>query len=162
MQKKTYNNGNLEKQADYISNFIYKNAKLSFILIGVGRLVSDSFGFEINNLAFTTSPQQETAHRYLYNSKELQDDFGLSWYDYGTRFYAPIVPHFLTIDPLAEKCYSLSPYNYVAGNPIRFIDLDGRDIWITYQEEKDIIINLEKEKVLSKKLKQLHAIKSIR
>ena len=26
-------------------------------------------------------------NRYLYNGKELQDDFWLNWYDYGARFY---------------------------------------------------------------------------
>ena len=31
-----------------------------------------------------------------------------------------------SIDPLAEKYYSLSPYAYCAGNPVRFVDLDGK------------------------------------
>ena len=32
------------------------------------------------------------------------------------------------IDPLAEKYYSISPYAFVANNPIRYIDPDGREI----------------------------------
>ena len=32
------------------------------------------------------------------------------------------------IDPLAEKYYPLSPYNYVANNPLKYIDIDGRKI----------------------------------
>ena len=39
------------------------------------------------------------------------------------------VQWWLLPDPLAEKYYSISPYAYCGNNPIRFIDLDGRD-WI--------------------------------
>jgi hypothetical protein len=32
------------------------------------------------------------------------------------------------MDPLAEKYYSVSPYVYCANNPVKYVDLDGRDI----------------------------------
>ena len=35
---------------------------------------------------------------------------------------------FLSMDPLAEKYYHLSPYAYCAGDPVNFVDPDGRKI----------------------------------
>ncbi len=35
----------------------------------------------------------------------------------------------LSVDPMADKYPSLSPYNYCAWNPVKLVDPDGRDIW---------------------------------
>lgn len=37
---------------------------------------------------------------------------------------------FVTMDPLAEKYYSISPYAYCAGNPVNAIDINGDSITI--------------------------------
>jgi RHS repeat-associated protein len=37
---------------------------------------------------------------------------------------------FLSIDPLAEKYYSWSPYVYVMNNPMKYIDPDGCSTWV--------------------------------
>lgn len=54
----------------------------------------------------------------------------LHWYDYGARFYDPAVCRWLIQDPLAEEYYSITPYSYVANNPIMFIDPNGMYLWI--------------------------------
>ncbi|MDH6392225.1 hypothetical protein M2480_003238, partial [Parabacteroides sp. PFB2-12] len=43
------------------------------------------------------------------------------------RYYDPALGGFLTMDPLAEKYYSTSPYAYCNNNPMRYIDPDGRE-----------------------------------
>ena len=64
-------------------------------------------------------------NKFKYNGKELYDDFGLEWYDYGARFYDAQLGRFHTLDPLAENYSFQSPFVYGANNPIRFTDFFG-------------------------------------
>lgn len=68
--------------------------------------------------------------RYFYNGKELESLQGLFLYDYGARFYDGI--RFTTMDPLAEKYYSISPYAYCGNNPINAVDLNGASIYMLF------------------------------
>jgi RHS repeat-associated protein len=61
--------------------------------------------------------------KYKYNGKELDRMHGLDWYDYGARNYDGM--RFTTMDPLAEKYYSISSYAYCGNNPINAFDPDG-------------------------------------
>ena len=66
---------------------------------------------------------------YKYNGKELDTFKKLNWHDYGARMYDATLGRWHSIDPMAEKYYASSPYNYCDNNPIGRSDPDGKD-WI--------------------------------
>ncbi len=43
---------------------------------------------------------------------------------------------FHTQDRFAEKYYALSPYQYLAGNPVNYVDINGDSIWFSFQYNK--------------------------
>jgi RHS repeat-associated protein len=66
--------------------------------------------------------------RFKFVGKELDRENGLNWYDHGARFSDAAIGRWHTMDPLAEKYYSQSPYSYCAGNPVSNVDINGRSI----------------------------------
>ena len=150
---------------DYVGNLIYENGSLKRILFDGGYIEGGVYHFyltdylgNVSTVADATGnlvqqnryypfglPTAETGNSeqdkqpYKYNGKELDRTNGLNWYDYGARMYDPALCRFLTMDPLAEKYYGISPYAYCGNNPVRFVDPDGCKIVdpqgneITYQ-----------------------------
>lgn len=79
------------------------------------------------------------ANTHKFTGKELDSETGLGLYYFGARYYDPAIGRWLSVDPMADKYPFLSPYNYVANNPLNIIDPDGRD-WYDFgdEEESDI------------------------
>ena len=69
----------------------------------------------------------DPTNRYRFNGKEDQEgEFGVPTLDYGARHYTPSSARWLSMDPLAEKYYGVSPYAFCNNDPVNFVDLDGR------------------------------------
>ena len=81
------------------------------------------FGLAINPLAYNRSATHK--NDYLYNGKELQDDFGLGWEDYGARMYMAELGRWISKDPAVDLYLQYSPYNFVRNNPIHLYDVNG-------------------------------------
>ena len=57
-------------------------------------------------------------NRYKYNGKEKQVTGNLDYLDYGARMYDSGLGRWFGIDPMTEKYYSWSVYNYTLNNPL--------------------------------------------
>ena len=65
---------------------------------------------------------------YSFTGKERDSETGLSYF--GARYYdSDLMTGWLSVDPMADKYPSLSPYAYCGWNPVKLVDPDGRDIW---------------------------------
>jgi RHS repeat-associated protein len=63
--------------------------------------------------------------RYTFSGKERDSESGYSYF--GARYYDSDLSIWISVDPMAGKYPSLSPYCYTANNPINVIDPDGRE-----------------------------------
>ena len=144
------------KNVQYAKNKVYENGTLKRILLDDGyyeggkyyyffrdhlgsiRCVSSRsldkkrFHYYPFGMPYPDQERDEPQPVYRYNGKELDYMHGLDLYDYSARYYDFTVGSFTTIDPLAEKYYSISPYAYCNNNPVRYIDPTGMD-W--YEDE---------------------------
>ena len=147
----------VKNTTDYIGNKIYENEVLNKTLIDNGYIEGNNYYFYIkdhlgnnrivasaggtvvqrnNYYPFGMSFGEETdaeqgKQNFKYNGKELDKEHGLNQYDYAARFMDPSMVRFTTVDPLAEKYYSISPYAYVGNNPMNATDPRGDSIWFT-------------------------------
>ena len=81
-----------------------------------------------------------------FTGKEKDEETGYGYF--GARYMDhELMTMWLSIDPMADKYPSISPYNYCAWNPMKLVDPDGREIWIIgdngnkYQYKKGKLYN---------------------
>ncbi len=62
-----------------------------------------------------------------FTGKEKDAETGYSYF--GARYYdSDLSGLFLSVDPMADKYPSISPYAYCAWNPVKLVDPDGREV----------------------------------
>ena len=62
---------------------------------------------------------------YTFSAKEKDTETGYSYF--GARYYSSDLSEWLSVDPMAAKYPSLSPYTYCADNPVKCVDPNGEE-----------------------------------
>ena len=105
----------------YLSNESNWNVDVHFDQMSVASASSAPVIVQSNDFyPFGLTHQQplgDPSNKYLFNGKELQDELGLGWYDYGARMYDPTIGRWNHIDPMAELYLNHSPYHYALNSP---------------------------------------------
>lgn len=103
--------------------------------LGNTRLVISQISGEMKSYDYepfgSVLSQNSSTPRLSFIDKEKDKESGLD--DFGYRKYNDNEGRFYSIDPLWEKCHSVSPYNYCGNNPLRLVDPNG-DIPRIYTE----------------------------
>ncbi len=80
-----------------------------------------------------------TSLPYSFNGKEKDWESGFHYY--GARYYwSETLTGWLSVDPMADKYPSISPYAYCAWNPVKLVDPDGKDVRIIKNDKNKTII----------------------
>ena len=74
-----------------------------------------------------------------FNGKEKDEETGYGYF--GARYMDhELMTMWLSVDPMADKYPSISPYAYCAWNPVKLVDPDGRDVWPASDEAYEMIL----------------------
>ena len=83
-------------------------------------------------------------HPFTFTGKERDEETGYGYF--GARYMDhELMTMWLSVDPMADKYPSISPYAYCAWNPMKLVDIDGRD-WYDLYDDGTLVKNKEKSK----------------
>ena len=70
-----------------------------------------------------------------FTGKERDEETGYGYF--GARYMDyELMTMWLSVDPMADKYPGISPYAYCAWNPVKLVDPDGREVYITIDNER--------------------------
>ena len=91
---------------------------------------------------FVNQRTTDFSARYTFSAKEKDSETGLSYF--GSRYYSSDLSVWLSVDPMAAKYPSLSPYVYCANNPVKVVDPNGEEIYEFDENGKYLRVSGEK------------------
>jgi RHS repeat-associated protein len=96
-----------------------------------GANISGQYDYEpFGALLWSGIDTELSKDKFISKEKDVESSLG----DYGVRKYDDYIGRFMQVDPMWEKYYELTPYNYSANNPLILVDKNG--MWFTCVHEK--------------------------
>ena len=90
-------------------------------------MISDYYPF---GMLISERSQTFATNGYRFGFNGMEQDNEVSGegnsYDFGARIYDSRLGRWMSVDPLQTTYPNLSPYNFCGGNPILFVDIDGK------------------------------------
>ena len=79
---------------------------------------------------------------FHFTGKEKDSETGYSYF--GARYLEhELMTGWLSVDPMSDKYPSLSPYAYCAWNPVKLVDPEGREVYVTGDEADRVVEQLQ-------------------
>jgi RHS repeat-associated protein len=125
-----------ENHCSVFSSHIYQSEPNRYIYhsdhLGSSAFLTDASGDPTQHLQYMPFGENFIEQRsitsyytpYTFSAKERDTETGYSYF--GARYYSSEISIWLSVDPMADKYPSMSPYMYCAGNPVMLVDPDGR------------------------------------
>ena len=85
----------------------------------------------LNEIKYNEQRDEETGYGY----------FGARYMDH------ELMTMWLSVDPMADKYPSISPYAYCAWNPVKLVDPDGKDVYINGEQADRAVERLQTDKM---------------
>ena len=101
--------------------------------LGSASWITDASGTAVQHLQYLPFGErfvdQRTSgysERFTFTGKERDEETGFGYF--GARYMDyELMTMWLSVDPMADKYLSISPYAYCAWNPVKLVDPDGRE-----------------------------------
>ena len=102
--------------------------------LGSASWITDHHGEPVQHLVYLPFGEELAnermsgySERFTFTGKELDEETGYGYF--GARYMDhELMTGWLSVDPMADKYPSISPYAYCNWNPVKLVDPDGRDI----------------------------------
>ena len=82
------------------------------------------------------------SERFRFTGKERDEETGYGYF--GARYMDhELMTMWLSVDPMADKYHSISPYAYCAWNPVKLVDPDGKEMTDFKDKKGNLIKHFE-------------------
>ena len=133
-----------EEQHDEKDVYFYHSDHL-----GSANWITDADGKPIQHLQylpfgepFVNQHLADYQERYLFTGKERDEETGYGYF--GARYMDhEIMSMWLSVDPMADKYPNISPYAYCAWNPVKLIDPNGKEVYVTGEDADRVVDQLK-------------------